>query len=197
LGGARRERSHLSGNRIGLRSQSGRLVSTCADGFHFIGARRGPLIENNDFDRLVDDNIVISLRGNRVKSWEGNELQLDPYSCTWYEQGDTIEVVTLDDGQRRDYKIVAMAPQKNLFAPPRTTLDRPLEGKIVPVAEGSDKLLPTMVFNKSWRLEGTVIRNNRFRNTRRYAVFMGAGGGPYRRQCHVQLHLCGHPLLPL
>lgn len=166
----------LSGNRIGLRPESGRLVSTCADGFHFNGARRGPLIENNDFDRLVDDNIVISLRGNRVKSWGGNELQLEPYSCTWYEQGDTIEVVTLDDGQRRDYKIVAMAPQKNLFAPPRMTLDRPLEGKIVPLAEGSDKLLPTMVFNKSWRMDGTIIRNNRFQNTRRYAVFMGAGG---------------------
>jgi parallel beta-helix repeat protein len=166
----------LSGNRICPRPGSGRLVSTCADGFHFIGARRGPQIENNLFDRLEDDNIVISLRGNRIVSTSGNQLQLAQSSCTWYEPGDTLEVVTLGESRHRDYKIVSMAPQKNIFAPPVMTLDRPLEGPVVTLAQGSETTLPTLVFNKSWRLDGTLIRHNRFQNTRRYAVFMGAGG---------------------
>ena len=166
----------LTGNRICPRPGSGRIVSTCADGFHFIGAQRGPLIENNFFDRMQDDNIVISLRGNRIKSTQGNQLQLAPSSVTWYQPGDTIEVVTLDDGQHRQYKIVAMAPQNNLFAPPVMTLDRPLKGKIVTLGEGSDNVLPTLVFDRSRRLDGTIIRHNTFQNTRRYTVFMGAGG---------------------
>ena len=66
----------LTGNKICPRPGSGRIVSTCADGFHFIGARRGPDIENNFFDRMQDDNIVISLRGSRIASAQGNQLQL-------------------------------------------------------------------------------------------------------------------------
>ena len=166
----------LTGNRICPRPGSGRLVSTGADGFHFIGARVGPRIENNFFDRLEDDNIVISLRGNRISSTRGTQLQLAGSSVTWYQAGDTIEVVTLDDGVHRQYRIVSMAPQKNLFAPPVMTLDRPLEGTIVPLGPADPNVRPTLVFNRSWRLDGTVIRHNTFQNTRRYAVFMGAGG---------------------
>ena len=166
----------LAGNRICPRPGSGSIVSSCADGFHFIGARRGPVIEGNFFDRLEDDNIVISLRGNRIKSYKNNQVQLMGSSCTWYEQGDTLEVVTPGESMHRDYKIVSMAPQKNLWAPPPMTLDRPLEGKVVTYGEGNDVALPALVFNKSWRMDGTVIRHNRFQNTRRYAVFMGAGG---------------------
>ena len=166
----------LTGNRICPRPGSGDIVSSCADGFHFIGAQRGPVIENNFFDRLEDDNIVISLRGNRIKSFHGNQLQLMTYSCTWYQPGDTIEVVTLGESMHRNYKIVSMPRQTNDWSPPVMTLDRPLEGKVVTYGEGSNVALPTLVFNRSWRLDGAIIRNNRFQNTRRYAVFMGAGG---------------------
>jgi parallel beta-helix repeat protein len=166
----------LRGNRICPREGSGRMVSTCADGFHFIGGRRGPHIENNFFDRLVDDNIVISLRGNRIQSVRGDQLELQGASVTWYEVGDTIEVVEVGESRRTEYKIIDMQPQKNFWLPPVMTLDRPIEGKIVPVGSGDSGVLPTVVFNKSWRQEGTVIRNNVFQNTRRYAVFMGAGG---------------------
>ena len=151
---------------------SGRIAATSADGFDFIGARCGPLIENNFFDHLQDDNIVISLRGNEIKSHEGNHVQLTGQSGTWYEPGDTVEVVSPLEGVPHDYKIVSMPPQTNLWQPPMLTLDRPLEGTIVNA--GGD--YPTLVHNKSWRLDGTIIRHNTFQNTRRYAVFMGAGG---------------------
>lgn len=162
----------LTGNKICPKPGSGRIVSTSADGFHFIAAQRGPRIENNFFDRMQDDNIVISLRGNKIKSHAGTQLQLTAQSCSWYHPGDTIEVITPTDGVHREYKIVAMLPQKNDFLPPPLTLDRPLEGNIVDF--GGE--FPTLVYNKSWRLDGTVIRHNIFQNTRRYAVFMGAGG---------------------
>ncbi len=164
----------VRGNRICPRE--GRIVSSCADGFHFIGGRRGPRIENNFFDRLVDDNIVISLRGNRVKSARGNQLELQGASVTWYEVGDTIEIVEVGESRRTEYRIVDMTPQKNIWQPPVMTLDRPIEGKIVTEKDEDPGALPTVVFNKSWRQEGTVIRGNVFQNTRRYAVFMGAGG---------------------
>lgn len=166
----------LRGNRICPRKGSGRMVSTCADGFHFIGGRRGPRIENNFFDRLVDDNIVISLRGNRVKSTRGNQLELQGASVTWYEVGDTIEIVEVGESRRTEYKIADMKPQKSIWQPSVMTLDRPIEGKIVTVENKDPEALPTVVFNKSWRQEGAVIRGNVFQNTRRYAVFMGAGG---------------------
>ncbi|MEK6794478.1 MAG: right-handed parallel beta-helix repeat-containing protein [Spirochaetota bacterium] len=165
----------LVSNRICPRPASGRIVATCADGFHFIGARRGPRIENNYFDHLQDDNIVISLRGNKVKSFEGNTLDLHAGSVTWYEKGDTIEVVEVAESRKSTYTIVAMEPYRWPWQPPRITLDRPLAGNVVPF-DTNDTRLPTLVFNKSWRLDGTLIRNNRFQNTRRYAVFMGAGG---------------------
>ncbi len=186
----------LTGNRICPRPGSGEIVSSCADGFHFIGARRGPVIENNFFDRLEDDNIVISLRGNRIKSFHGNQLQLMPYSCTWYEPGDTLEVVTPGESAHRDYKIVSMAPQTNIWAPPAMTLDRPLEGNVVTLGEGSGVALPALVFNKSWRLDGTLIHGNTFQNTRRYAVFMGAGGvridGNIMKNFTAAAILCSH-----
>ena len=166
----------LRGNRICPREGSGQMVATCADGFHFIGSRRGPLIENNFFDRLQDDNIVISLRGNKVKSANGAQLELGDANPAWYEAGDTIEVVEVETGTRREYTIMAMAPQVYLWHPPVMTLDRPLEGKIVTTATVDTNALPTLVFNKSWRLDGTLVRSNVFQNTRRYAVFMGAGG---------------------
>jgi len=72
------------------------------------------------------------------------------------------------------YKIVDMKPQKNIWQPPVMTLDRAIEGKIVTEKSDDPGALPTVVFNKSW--EGAVIRGNVFQNTRRYAVFMGAGG---------------------
>ena len=166
----------LRGNRICPRPGSGHLAATCADGFHFIGGRRGPLIENNFFNRVPDDNIVISLRGNRIKSYHGAVLEVLPASVTWYEVGDTIEVVEVGEGRRTEYKIAAMEPQKKLYQPVVLTLDRPVEGTIVTMAKDDPGTSPTLVFNKSWRLDGTVIRGNVFQNTRRYAVFMGAGG---------------------
>lgn len=168
----------LIGNRICPRDGSGRMIPTCADGFHFVGARRGPRIVGNFFDNVIDDNIVISLRGNRIKSYDGAELDLTAQSPSWYEVGDTIEVVSLQGGkgERREYQIVAMKPYKWPWQPPTMTLDRPLEGKSVTFSEKDNKENPTMVFNKSWRMDGTLICSNRFQNTRRYAVFMGAGG---------------------
>jgi hypothetical protein len=166
----------LKDNRICVRQNSRHMVSTCADGFHFIGGRRGPLIENNFFDRLQDDNIVISLRGNKIKWANGDQLELENASVAWYHAGDTIEVVEVETGTRREYTIVDMQPQIYHWAPPVMTLDRPLEGNIVLSDVNQPETLPTLVFNKSWRLDGTVIRNNVFQNTRRYPVFMGAGG---------------------
>ncbi|MBI4975934.1 MAG: right-handed parallel beta-helix repeat-containing protein [Spirochaetes bacterium] len=166
----------LLNNRICPREGSSNMVATCADGFHFIAARRGPRIEGNYFDRLQDDNIVISLRGSRVKSYKGDTLTLMPMSVTWYETGDTIEIIEIGTGERREYTIKSMPKMDNIWNPPSLTLDRPIEGTIV-CAEtcGSDDV-PSLAFNKSWRLDGTVIRSNRFQNTRRYSVFMGAGG---------------------
>jgi parallel beta-helix repeat protein len=166
----------LVDNRICLREGSNRIVATCADGFDFIGARRGPDIERNLFDHLQDDNIVISLRGNRIKSHDGTQVQLASQSCTWYEPGDTIEVVTMGDGARRDYQVVATGPPLDIYRPPLLTLDRPLEGNIVEDGHAAAGDPPTLVFNKSWALTGTVIRQNHFQNTRRYSVFMGADG---------------------
>ncbi len=166
----------LTDNRICLRKNSRHMVSSCADGFHFMGGRTGPLIENNFFDRLQDDNIVISLRGNKIKSVNGDQLELENASVAWYHAGDTIEVVEVETGTRREYTIVDMQPQIYHWAPPVMTLDRPLEGNIVLSDVNQPETLPTLVFNKSWRLDGTVIRSNVFQNTRRYAVFMGAGG---------------------
>ncbi|MBL8994812.1 MAG: right-handed parallel beta-helix repeat-containing protein, partial [Spirochaetia bacterium] len=163
-------------SRIAPREGSDRMVSSCADGFHFIGARRGPKIEGNFFDRMQDDNIVISLRGSRVKSVNGDKLELNPHSVTWYEVGDTIELVEINTGIRSEYKIKSMPLMDNLWNPPVMTLDRPIEGKVVATDTCGPDDLPTLAFNKSWRLDGTVIRNNRFQNTRRFAVFMGAGG---------------------
>ncbi len=165
----------LVNNRICPRPGSDRMVSTCADGFHFIGAQRGPRIEHNFFDRLQDDNLVISLRGNRIKSAQGTRLELMPANPVWYRTGDVLEVIDANTGVRREYTIRQMDPQVQAWAPPPLTLDRPLEGAVVTADAAGGEQLPTVVFNKSWRLEGTVIRDNRFQNTRRYAVFMGAG----------------------
>lgn len=166
----------LVSNRICPREGSAAITATCADGFHFIGARRGPRIEHNLFDRLQDDNIVISLRGNRIVSYDGAKIQLTAASVTWYEKGDTLEVVDGFTGSRREYTIAAMEPYRWPWQPPLITLDRPIEGKIIITNYNDRENNPTMVFNKSWRLDGTLIRGNRFQNTRRYAVFMGAGG---------------------
>ncbi len=125
---------------------------------------------------MVDDNIVIGLRGNRIKSYHGATIELLPFSVTWYEVGDTIEVVEVGEGRRSEYKITAMEPQKGFYQPVVLTLDRPVEGTIVTMAKDDPGTFTSLVFNKSWRLDGTVIRGNVFQNTRRYAVLMGAGG---------------------
>jgi hypothetical protein len=166
----------LLSNRICPRPGGANQVATCADGFHFIGARRGPKIEGNFFDRLQDDNIVISLRGARVKSYKGDTIELQTASVTWYEAGDTLELVEVGSGKRTEYRIKAMAPMPNVWQPGPLTLDRPIEGKVVATEDAGPEDLPTLAFNKSWRMDGTRIRGNQFQNSRRFAVFMGAGG---------------------
>jgi hypothetical protein len=125
---------------------------------------------------MQDDNIVLSLRGNLVRSLTETRLDLQGQSGTYYEAGDTLCFANLALGEREVVRIKAIERYQQHWQPPIITLDRPLKMNIVLAADATETRRGTLVFNESWRLEGARVRHNTFLNTRRYAVFMGAGG---------------------
>lgn len=165
--------------RIEPRPGSDRMISTCADGLHFIGGRGEFVIEDNVFDSLQDDNVNIILRGNSIDASPApNVLKLTPASTRYYAVGDTLRIYDCVHSTYTDYTITSLeteASSKIFPAQYTLTLDRPVTDSIVYASE-KNKVMPSMVYDMSWSFGDVTIRHNKFLNNRARGVRIAASG---------------------
>ena len=168
----------IRGNAVVPRPGSGRIIATCADGYHLIGCHGWIVIEDNTFDRLEDDNVVIVLRGNRILrvSEDRRQVVLKKQSVTWYRRNDTARVVDFRTGSKTDYTVVDVDIKGRFpkVSDITLTLDRPLqEGIILHEQAETSEVPPHLVFDADLTGEATV-RNNRFLNNRARGVLVSS-----------------------
>lgn len=155
--------------RIIPRPNSTRMVSSAADGFHFIGGRQA-ILEKNYFSRLQDDNIVLAVRGNLISKVDGNKLTLSPASETLYRNDDRIEVLNIDMGLREEFKIQEVEESGTYPSYHYTILlDRPLDDEFF-----SNQTHPLMAFNRSQALQGSRIIQNTMSHCRARGILLHA-----------------------
>lgn len=163
-------RTTVENCRILPRPDSTRMLSTSADGFHFIGGTRATL-KDNRFSELQDDNIVLATRGNLIDKISGNILTLAPASETLYRKNDIIDVLNINSGQREQY--TAQGVEKSGTYPlSRYTLalDRPLTSDLA----ANQTPYPLMAFNRSQALPGSRIIGNTMTHCRARGILLHA-----------------------
>ena len=166
----------------------GRWQCLCADGFYCIANRTGPWIENCVFDATGDDCIVVKTWGANCTGKTGERTILLEPRRTWEEgahvfsarPGDTIRVCDpVRCEQLTEFKVVAaeMLPPDGGGKPAwRITADRDLDM----IEPASERRAP-IYYNDDITSAGFVIRDNTFRNVRRWGLLCMSHDGLIER----------------
>lgn len=136
------------------RPNSNRILSASADGIHVIASRVGPVIKNCILTRLWDDAIVVSSRGNMIRSIEGKRVEMEREDATAFSPGDVVELVDYF----KNLKVTAKVIDVFLGNSQRPIIE--LEKAI----ENSERF--SIAFNLSRVSRGTRIENNEIDGTR-------------------------------
>ncbi len=155
-----------------LRPDSGRLLSTNADGVHCRGARRGIVIEDCSFEGMSDD--AINIHASPIPVIEvvsPSELIVQKFHYT-LRPGDKLEAMDSAAGSIRGRAIaveVEEIPDRWAY---RVTLDRSIEG----IRGGTNFADADNLYNLSECAEGSIVRGCHFKSYRGRGALLSTVG---------------------
>ena len=169
---------------ITYRAGTTRLIASDGDGIHCQQNRRGLLMENCLFVGLCDDGVNIYAPPLIVKQvMSSTQIAVTDFSPV--RAGDKLQIFDPQQGIiRGEPTVTAVEVRDGLQV---VTIDQPVDG----VVAGEDHRTADTVFNLSASGEGYVIRNNHFRNHRRYGLNLRAGDGLIENNTFEDLGGCG------
>lgn len=148
----------------GMKTRDGNLISANSDGIHYWRNRAGLVVEDSVFMANLDDHINTKGEDACVLKRIDNKTFAVDYNCN-YMVGD--EIVFYDIVNK---KIVGSGFLKSVVYENNAytlTLDREIECVLASVTDGA--AVPTRAYTLGATGAGTVIRNNKFLNSRRHA----------------------------
>lgn len=162
-----------------LRLKPGRLHSANADSFHVNGGKFGPWIENSLFEGYSDDAVNMKASKRHIlEQVSSKELIINQP----LEKEEVIRIFNPRQGELiGTFTIVDNKPLGN--GKTRITLDKPLEHKL---RVGNNKL-DDVAYVDSQSNESFVIKNNTFRNARRYGILIQNSYGIIERNVFENL----------
>lgn len=155
---------------VTFRDGATRLIASNGDGIHCQRNRGGPLIEGCLFEGLCDDGVNIYAPPLIVRQ----VLSLTQIAVTrsaTVRPGDLLQVFDPQAGVVR--ALVKATGVEERQHEQIVTLDRPIAG----IVAGADHRTADTVYNLSASGAGYVIRNNHFRDHRRFGLNLRAGEG--------------------
>ncbi len=149
----------------GMKTKEGRLLAANSDGIHCFRNRGGLVVENSTLMNNLDDHINTKSEDSEIRSI----LDEYTYRVYWdqlFEVGDELvfyEPVT--------HSIVGRAFLKDVKKVNDSIFDLTVDRKIdnVIAKDNPNCSLPTSIYNVNCSTRGTVIKNNKFLNSRRHA----------------------------
>ncbi len=171
------EEWNVIGCKVMIKSE--RLHSANADCFHINGGKFGPWIENSLFEGYSDDAINMKASKSYILKQESpTKLLVKPAA----RKGDIICIFNPREGKLiGKYNVI-----KNEFirgAGMLITLDKPIEQELnIGETKKND-----LIYNDSKSNESFVIRNNTFRNARRYGILIQNSYGMIERNLFENL----------
>ncbi len=182
-------RIYVDGVNITFKPGTDRLITTPKDGFHCKHNALGPVIENGLYEGLLDDAINISVCPYWIKVDMGDNKYLiaegDLGSAP--KQGDTLLAYTPNSGSvTQDIVVLKVekqpSPKDKREAWNIITLNKPIPNVGLHQGDnlfpgGTEKLQFTGLYNVSASGKDYVIRNNTFREQRRYGILARSSGG--------------------
>lgn len=182
-------RIYVDGVNITFKPGTDRLITAPKDGFHCKHNSVGPIIENGLYEGMLDDAINISVCPYWVKEdlGENKYLIAEKDLSSAPKQGDTLMAYTPNTGSViQDIVVLKVekqaSPGDKREAWNRITLNKPISGVGLHKGDnlfpgGKEKLEFTGLYNVSASGKDYIIRNNTFREQRRYGVLARASGG--------------------
>lgn len=192
-------RIYVDGVNITFKPGTDRLITTPKDGFHCKHNSIGPIIEDGLFEGLLDDAINISVCPYWIKKDLGNNQYLIVRDGA--KIGDKLMAYTPSTGAViEDIEVLQIDPQ----ASPKgkrdawsiITLSKPVPNVGLHQGDnyfpgGTDKMVFTGLYNVSQSGKDYIVRNNTFREQRRYGVLARASGGLIEGNSFIGVGGCG------
>jgi hypothetical protein len=149
---------------------SGRLLTTNADGVHGQQNRSGPRIEECFFEGMADDAINFYAPPNILREVRSPTQWLVSPNCL-VVPGDRLQVLEPKTGRPRgEVRATAVQPEGRAFL---LTLEAPLDGAVA----GEDHRSADTLYNLDACGAGFQIRQNHMKGHRRYGCLLRAGNG--------------------
>lgn len=162
-----------------VRLKPGRFHSANADSFHVNGGKFGPWIENSLFEGYSDD--AVNMKASKrfiLEEVSSTEIVIKQHLA----KGEVIRIFNPRQGELiGKFTIIDTKPLGNTKM--QITLDKPLEHKL---RVGETKL-DDVIYVDSQSNESFVIRNNTFRNARRYGILIQNSYGIIERNVFENL----------
>lgn len=162
-----------------VKLKPGRIHSANADCFHVNGGKFGPWIENSLFEGYSDDAINMKNARNVILEQKSSTELIVKQSI---KKGEVIKIFNPREGTLiGTYNVV----ENKFLGNARTliTLNNPIEQKLL---VGDDKK-NDIIYVDSQSNESFVIRNNTFRNARRYGILLQNSYGIIERNMFENL----------
>lgn len=166
-----------------VKLKPGRLHSANADCFHVNGGKIGPWVENSLFEGYSDDALNMKAsKANILKQNSPTELLVKGS----VRKGDVLRIFNPREGELiGDYTIVQNKFIKDVGM--QVTLDKPIDQKL---NVGNTKM-NDIAYVDTQSNELFVIRNNTFRNARRYGILVQNTNGVIERNLFENLSQAG------
>lgn len=166
-----------------VKLKPGRLHSANADCFHINGGKFGPWIENSLFEGYSDD--AINMKHSRAFILEQNsptELLVKPA----VKKGDVIKIFNPREGVLiGTYTVLENKFLKDVGM--KITIDKPIHQEL----NLGETKMNDLIYIDSKSNESFVIRNNTFRNARRYGILVQNSYGIIERNMFENLSQAG------
>lgn len=160
----------VRGLQVRFAPETGRLITTDADGVHCQQNRSGPVIENCYFEGMADDAINIYAPPNVLREVRSATQWLVSAGCLVLPR-DRLQVLDPKSGRLRgEVRVADVQVEQRTFL---LTLDQPFHD----VAAGSDHRSADTLYNLDACGAGFQIRGNHMQGNRRYGCLLRAGGG--------------------
>ncbi|MDG2279746.1 MAG: glycosyl hydrolase family 28-related protein, partial [Flavicella sp.] len=170
FGAKQTERAVFRGIRVIFKPDSDRLITSCADGFHFRQNRRGSIIEDSLIEGQIDDSINIYCSANSIKKVISPKKYV-LNNGTLIQKGDVLEAFEpLKGNSLGRVKVVSISIAKRDYT---VELDQPIKG----LTASNNRKKGQVFYNRTASGAGYIIRNNTFRYHRRYAMFLKPANG--------------------
>jgi len=196
-------RIYVDGVNIIFKPGTDRLISVPKDGFHCKHNALGPVIENGLYEGLLDDAINISVCPYWIKKELGDNKYLiaEKDLSSSPKQGDTLMAYTPNTGSViQDIAVIKVekqeSPKDKREAWNIITLNKSIPNVGLHQGDnlfpgGKEKLQFTGLYNVSASGKDYIIRNNTFREQRRYGVLARSSGGLIDGNSFIGVGGCG------